>query len=175
MRKLLKVLAAILAFGGMSTPAFAVTVDTSTLIPNAPSYYSDSGQRATLRLHDTGDSTHLYPMDVRIVDSTGSATNPTTVAEGGNFYTTYAGARSTALVVKASPGRLVSIANMNTSAQTATFTCYDNASAASGTPIGVIVLGASQIVTLNWPAVNGITCIASAATLSGNGINISYD
>lgn len=92
---------------------------------------------------------------------------------GGLPYTNYAGARSTLLVVKGSPGVLGRIINSNTTAQTATFSCYDNATAASGTVLWAGILTASQVVDLEMSATNGITCNASAATVSGNGINVT--
>ncbi len=88
-------------------------------------------------------------------------------------YKLYAGGASTALQVSAFPVELTAIINTNTAAQTATFTCYDNASAASGQVLWSGILGASQVVTLpGEQSLNGIECISSAATLSGNGILI---
>lgn len=112
---------------------------------------------------------------------TGTPTDNGTIAQpvapGGSGYANYAGARSTLLVVKSSPGILAKIWNTNTTAQSATFTCYDNASAASGTVLWAGVLpaaGYTSVIALDVAATNGITCNASAATVSGNGINISY-
>jgi len=95
------------------------------------------------------------------------------VSTGGVSYANYAGARSTLLVVKNKPGLLAKIINTNTTAQTATFTCFDNNSAASGTVLWAGVMAASQVVDVEINAINGITCISSAATLSGNGINVT--
>jgi len=88
-------------------------------------------------------------------------------------YTNYAGAGSALVVVKGSPGILARIINTNTAAQTVTFTCYDNASAASGTVLWAGVMAASQIIDVGIQAKLGIVCKPSAATLSGNGINVT--
>lgn len=97
------------------------------------------------------------------------------VANGGNAYKTYAGGSTALLVIKASAGRLDRIANLNTAAQTVTFSCYDNATTASGNLIFNQVLTAGQVVDMSWPVTAGITCISSAATLAGAGINVSYN
>lgn len=47
-------------------------VDVSTLQPLAPAGISDSGARCATRHHDIGDSSFLFPMDVRLVDSSGT-------------------------------------------------------------------------------------------------------
>jgi hypothetical protein len=103
-----------------------------------------------------------------------AGTQAVPVAAAGIAYANYAGSRSTLLVIKGSKGILGRVINTNTSAQTATFTCYDNASAASGTVLYAAVLAASQVVDVEVPATNGVTCVSSAAILSGNGINVTY-
>lgn len=70
-------------------------------------------------------------------------------------------------VISTQTGRLFSV--LITATGTAALTCYDNASAASGTP--VIAIPASAAIgnyVMNWPVTNGITC-------SGSASNPTYD
>lgn len=86
-------------------------------------------------------------------------------------YKNYTGGTTGTLVIAAQPLELVAIVNANAAAQTVTFTCYDNASAASGLVLWSGILGASQIVTFpGVQSINGITCSTSGATVAGAGI-----
>lgn len=82
-----------------------------------------------------------------------------------------------ATVCKTTFGVYGGISNNANVAQTATITCYDNASAASGTAIDTeAALGASQVVMRPAPGIkfaNGITCLASA-TPTGNGFVVYF-
>jgi hypothetical protein len=70
----------------------------------------------------------------------------------------------TTQTVKAGPGRLHRVV-VTTVTATAVTTIYDNASAASGTPLFVVPIGAAvgTVYTPDLPAVNGIT-VAGAGT-----------
>lgn len=67
--------------------------------------------------------------------------------------------------VKAAPGRLVKVV-VTTVTATAAITIYDNASAASGTPLLVIpaAAGAGTVYDVQMPAANGITIQSTGAT-----------
>jgi hypothetical protein len=77
----------------------------------------------------------------------------------------------TTQAVKAAPGRLVRVV-VTTVTATAVTTIYDNASAASGTPLFVVPIGAAvgTVYPVDLPAVNGIT-VAGAGT---GAITIGY-
>jgi hypothetical protein len=70
----------------------------------------------------------------------------------------------TTQTVKAGAGRLVRVV-VTTVTATAVTTIYDNASAASGTPLFVVPIGAAvgTVYAVDLPAVNGIT-VAGAGT-----------
>lgn len=90
----------------------------------------------------------------------------------------YAGASSSGQIVKSAPGALLALINTSTSAQSATMTCYNNASAASGNVLWAGTLQASQVITLGMFGIYasaGIFCQPSAATNSGNGMNFLYE
>lgn len=100
------------------------------------------------------------------------------VNSGGSTYANFPGGSTAGIVVKAvGSSRLYKIVNASTTAQTATFTCYDANFAGTG---GVIlwsgVLGASQIVDIEIQATTGIYCVPSAAlnasTATSGGINV---
>lgn len=84
---------------------------------------------------------------------------------------------STAVTCKGSAGQIVGVVNNSLSSQTATVTCYDNASAASGTVAwNVGPLGVSQQIIFpapGRPTSNGITCKATATPTGGN-IEVQY-
>lgn len=87
------------------------------------------------------------------------------VNTGGSVYTNFPGGSTAGIVVKAvGSSRLYKVLNNSTTAQTATFTCYDANFAGTG---GVIlwsgVLGASQVVDIEVQATTGIYCAPSAA------------
>jgi hypothetical protein len=75
-------------------------------------------------------------------------------------------------VVKGTPGRLLRV-SVTTATASAAVTIYDNASAASGTPLLTIPSGtaAGTLYDLNLPAANGITVQSAGAT--GN-ITVGY-
>ena len=104
-------------------------------------------------------------------DPAGAALRVTT---GGAFATPVPAATAGPGAVKASAGRLVRLL-VTTAGSTGAFTCYDNASSASGTVIGAISAtnGASvgYTVELNMPAANGIFCVSAA---SGPAVTVSY-
>ena len=78
-------------------------------------------------------------------------------------------------VVKGGPGRLCNVVVTTTLAgSSAAITIYDNASAASGTPLLVIPTGATAgtIYNVNLPAANGI--YVSEASLSAGAITVGY-
>jgi hypothetical protein len=70
----------------------------------------------------------------------------------------------TTQTVKAGPGRLIRV-SVTTVTATAVTTIWDSASAASGTPLLVIPIGAAvgTVYTPDLPAVNGIT-VSGAGT-----------
>ena len=80
-----------------------------------------------------------------------------------------------AVVIKGAPGRLcrVLVTTSTTSAQAITF--YDNASAGSGTVVGIIPGGttAGTIVDFEMPCAAGIT-IGQNASLAAGGITVSW-
>lgn len=86
---------------------------------------------------------------------------------------------TTAATVCTAPGggamkHLTGAFNNSSTAQTATFNCYDNATTNTGPFVQFGALGADQILTFPPPGRtfnNGVTCIASAAP-NGNGIEI---
>ncbi len=75
-------------------------------------------------------------------------------------------------VVKGAPGRLVKV-TVTTATATAATTVYDNASAASGTPLLVIPSGtaAGTQYAVDLPAANGITVASGSGT--GN-VTVGY-
>ena len=83
------------------------------------------------------------------------------VAEGGTA--TVSVASNSTVVVKNSPGRFDGM--VVTTTGTGTFTCYDNASAASGKVIAGFAGGAAIFTpfTLHPWAANGITCISASS------------
>ena len=97
-----------------------------------------------------------------LVGLTGDVMGEALVATGG-LVTTAVAVSASVTVVKAAAGRLCNV--LVTTAGTSTaMTIYDNASAASGTIIGVIPTAAiaGSFYTFNMPAANGITCSGSA-------------
>lgn len=79
------------------------------------------------------------------------------------------------VVIKAAPGRLccVLVTTATTAAQAITF--FDNATAGTGTVIGVVPGGstAGQVYTFLMPANNGIT-IGANASLAAGAITVSF-
>lgn len=75
-------------------------------------------------------------------------------------------------VVKGAPGRLLKV-SVTTVTASAAVTVFDNASAASGTPLLVIpaAAAAGTVYDVNLPAANGITVQSTGAT--GN-ITLGY-
>lgn len=72
---------------------------------------------------------------------------------------------ATPVTVKSAPGRLVKII-VTTVTAGAVVTCFDNASAGSGTPLMVIPIAAAvgTIYAVDLPVVNGITVVSTGAT-----------
>ena len=68
-------------------------------------------------------------------------------------------------VVKAAPGRLVKAVVTAAGTSTDNITLYDNASAGSGTVLGIIAGGGTvgATVTFDLPALNGITAVNVAS------------
>lgn len=99
------------------------------------------------------------------------ASGPLWTTTGGSGTSTIAAGTVGVTVVKNSAGRLVKI--MVTAVGAAELDCYDNASAAAGTKIGVIAASAAigTVATFDMPAANGITCSGSA---SNPAVTISY-
>ena len=99
------------------------------------------------------------------------STGQLSVHDGGDRNKVIAAAGGT-VVISAAPSSLVTV--VITAAGTASLTCFDNASAASGTVIGVTpattTLG--SIFSFNMPAANGITC---SDPVGGPGVTISYN
>jgi len=81
--------------------------------------------------------------------------------------------------IKSSPGLLVSIANISTTAQPAGSTCtvWDNA---TNTPSGKQLftenqIGPMQVITVNFTAINGLmVACTGAAPSSGAGLLVEY-
>jgi hypothetical protein len=102
------------------------------------------------------------------VDGLGNVATP----GGTTTATIVAGTGTTVQVVKASAGRLYRVL-VTGATSTAALTFYDNASAASGTVIGIVPSGATtgQSFDIQMPANNGIT----AGLLSGSAsVTVSY-
>lgn len=99
------------------------------------------------------------------------STGQLSVHDGGDRNKAIASAAGT-VVVSGAPSSLVTA--VITAAGTASLTCYDNASAASGTVIAVTPATTSvgQIYSFNMPAANGITC---SDPTSGPGVTLSYN
>lgn len=99
------------------------------------------------------------------------------VSPGGQFTTAVTAAQIAAgpVVIKGAPGRLcqVLVTTTLTSAQSITF--YDNASAGSGTIVGLTAAAAtaSTIYVFNSPCANGIT-IGQNASLAAGAITVSW-
>lgn len=76
-------------------------------------------------------------------------------------------------VIKASPGRIIRVVVTTAGTATDNITLYDNASAGSGLVLGVIPGGGTvgAIITLDMPAVNGITAVNVA---SGPAVTVAY-
>lgn len=101
------------------------------------------------------------------------------VTPGGTTTSYYAGGGTGGSPVKQFPGRLVSLQNYSTTAQTNAMVCYDNASTASG---NVLFNGKLQAfptfgwqVIINTWAANGIFCQPTAATNATGQIVIQYE
>ena len=96
------------------------------------------------------------------------------VAPGGSATVAIAaGSATSTSVVKAASGRLCRVIATGVAASTAALTFYDNASAASGTIIGIIPTGTNpgQSFDIQMPASNGIT----AGLLSGSAaVTVSF-
>jgi hypothetical protein len=95
----------------------------------------------------------------------------TLASYGGKFSQAVASGAGT-VVLKAAPGRLCRI--IITAAGTASFSVFDNASAASGTLLYISPATTSlgQIIDVQVPAQNGITVSNPA---SGPGVTVSWD
>lgn len=80
------------------------------------------------------------------------------VTEGGGFATPFPGATTGPTVIKATPGRLVSL--IIGGAGTGAITCYDSATTTSGTVLGITPATTTQgtVYTFNTIATKGITC-----------------
>lgn len=92
-----------------------------------------------------------------------NATGVVHVTTGGSATSTIAtGAGNT--VIKASAGRLVQL--LVTTAGTASLTCYDNATTNAGTVIGITpaTTTVGQVIKLDTPAANGITCAGATGS-----------
>ncbi len=70
---------------------------------------------------------------------------------------------------------ILGFVNNSASSQSATLTCYDNATAASGYIVETVApLGATQVINMvlpGLPLTNGLTCQASAA-ITGDSIEV---
>lgn len=108
----------------------------------------------------------------RIRKDTYAAGSLWTTTGGSNTQTIPTGAANT--VVKNSAGRLVKLLVTTTGTGTGNVTCYDNASSASGTIIGIVPANATVTgnpFVFDNPAANGITC---ANVASGPVFTVSY-
>lgn len=87
--------------------------------------------------------------------------------------TTAIAAAAGTTVVKAGPGHLARVVVTAAGTATDNITIYDNASAGSGTVLGVIPGGGTvgAIVSFDLPALNGITAVNVA---SGPAVTIGY-
>lgn len=79
------------------------------------------------------------------------------------------------VVIKGAPGRLCRVLVTTTTTSAQAITVYDNASAGSGTVVGLIPGGTSAgtITDFEMPAVNGLT-IGQNASLAAGGVTISW-
>jgi hypothetical protein len=91
---------------------------------------------------------------------------------GGNVTGTVAAGAGTT-VVKGGPGRLVSVLVTTAGTGTGSVAFYDNASAGSGTEIGIVpaTIAVGTFYTFNMPAANGITVVNVA---SGPALTVSF-
>lgn len=98
-----------------------------------------------------------------------TAAGPMWMTTGGGSTASAASAATT--VIKNSAGRLAKL--VVTTIGTGIFTCFDNASAGSGTVIGAFPASAvvGTVETLDMPAANGITCVSAA---SGPVVTVSF-
>ena len=99
-------------------------------------------------------------------------TNGTVIVPNGSATVAIAASKSTVTVVKASTGRLCRVL-VTTAGTATTVSIFDNASAASGTIIGIFpgTAVAGTVYDFEMPAVNGIT-VGGAAT--NPAMTISY-
>jgi hypothetical protein len=116
-------------------------------------------------------------METQVTTKYQAAGKETIVGSGGNCTAAVTAAQISAAAVPVYGGsaRLnrVLVTTTTTSAQPITF--YDNATAGSGTIVGVIPGGttAGTVVDFGMPCINGIT-IGSNASLGAGGITISF-
>lgn len=99
------------------------------------------------------------------------------LVSSGQFTTTVAAAAIAAgvVVVKGAPGRLCKVLVTIATTASQAITIYDNASAGSGTVVGVIPGSstAGTLFDLQMPCTNGIT-IGANASLAAGAITISW-
>jgi len=136
--------------GSVNTQAGTVSTDTNNL-----EYAPVKTEIAT-----TGNTVKLAAgATALIADVTGQLEVTT-----GGIQTTPVAAAAAALAIKATPGRLHKV--LVTTLGTAALVFYDNATAASGTIIGVIAASApaGTVTAFDMPAAAGIWCASGTST-----------
>lgn len=101
---------------------------------------------------------------------------PVSLGGFNNLAVTAAQIASGVVVVKAAPGRLCRVLVTTTTTAAQAITIFDNASAGSGTIIGLIPGGtvAGTILDFSMPAALGIT-IGSNASLAAGAITVTFN
>jgi hypothetical protein len=129
--------------------------------------YDDNGYPVATTL--TGKTGTGAPFGALCVSDIGT---PILMTTGGTLTTAIAAGASSA-AVKAAPGRLCKALVTTAGTATDNITIYDNASAASGTVIGIIPGGTAvgTMIEFNMPAANGIYAVNVA---SGPAVTLSY-
>lgn len=153
----------------------ASTDSNNNLTAPASVYIKDGGDVAQGTSTDSAGANTVIGQLKQIRLNTASVTIGAALPAGGNMIgviafggtsTTYVPANSGVTVVKGSSGRLASVIVINTGSAQLNF--YDNASQASGTPIGAIPANAAvgSVYAFNSPAAQGIVANSVASCCS---------
>jgi len=138
-------------------------------------YIKDGGNIALGVTTDPANANTVIGQLKQIRLNTASVTIGSALPAGGNLIgvvafggttTTYVPANSGVTAVKSSAGRLASVIVINTGSAQLNF--YDNATQASGTPIGAVPANAAvgSVYSFNAPAANGIVANSVASCCS---------
>lgn len=152
--------------GSTAAPGYTRIQDGTTLALAAILTAADSTTNATPLL---ASASFNYAYNgttwdrLRTLNGATGLTGVLRVAMNGSANATLPAAAAT-VVVKALPGMIGSM--LVTTAGTTSLPCYDNASAASGTIIGITppTTTVGQVIVLQYPATLGITCATATTT-----------